>query len=500
MAELLVGIDVGTSGVKTAVFDAAGRLLGSARASHEVDRPRPGWAQSDPEGWWRGIVRSLAAALAEAHVRGDDVAAVGVGVLFPCIVPLDGRGRALHPAILYSDQRSLAQVDFISERMSREHYESIIGNSLVPGTCAATSVLYLRDEQPEAYASARVLGFANTFVTGRLTGVFAADPTHAGLSGLADIRDPWRWSNEVCEALGLDPACLPRIAGSADVIGDVTPSAARETGLRAGTPVICGCGDVPACAVGGGALTPDTTVYIAGSTDCVALPMPGPTGDRRWAQTAYVPRAAWLGIGANTSSGAAVEWFIREFLPDAAPEGQARMTELAASSPPGSGGVLFLPYLQGERTPVWDPRARGMFIGLTSRTTRGDLARAVFEGTAFALRQMVECAGHASEIRAVGGGTRNDFWNQLKADVLQRPLDVLESQEPGTLGAALLAGVGTGAYGSFQEAVALARRALSVKTIAPRAAQAALYDEMLALYSQLYPLTADIVHGLSDMA
>ncbi|MCK4283158.1 MAG: hypothetical protein KAX44_02490 [Candidatus Brocadiae bacterium] len=505
MAELLLGIDVGTSGVKAGVFDAEGRLLGLGRSSHSVDSPHPGWVQCDPALWWRGILKSVAGACGEARVAGRDIAAVGVDVLFPTIVPMAADGRAVHPAILYCDQRSIAQVRAIEETVGRGEYQRITGNMLVPGNCAATSIAWLRDEQPKAYAAADTIGFANTFVTSRLTGDFFTDPSMVAVSGLVDIGDPWQWSEDMCDRLGIDPRRLPKIAGAAQVVGTVTVDAAEQTGLAAGTPVVCGAGDVPVCAVGAGALSPNTVTYVAGSTDCASLAMSRPTTDLRWVNTAYVPRGTWFGIGTTSASGVSIEWFIREFLGERGPAGLRMVTELAASSPPGANGVLFLPYLQGERTPVWDPMARGLFIGLTSRTTRADLARAVFEGTSFALRQVMECtdtvAGHAvKEIRAVGGGTRNDLWNQIKADVLQQPLDVLEFQETGTLGGALLAGVGTGVYGSFEDAIAVARSAGGARTVEPDSSRAALYDELFDLYERTYPQIRDIAHGLGGNA
>ncbi|KPK66278.1 MAG: hypothetical protein AMK73_00520 [Planctomycetes bacterium SM23_32] len=504
MSALLAGIDVGTSGVKVGLFDADGRLLGLGRRRHAVSHPRPGWAECDPELWWRGILHSLNAACQAAGLAARDVSALGVGVLFPCVAPLDADGRPLHPAILYSDQRSLAQVAAIERAVGRHEYEHTIGNRLVPGTCAATSVAWLRDERPAVWRRAATFGFANTFVTGRLTGRFRADPSMAGLSGMMDIRQPGRWSEELCERIGLDAGRLPPIIGSSEVVGEVAGAAAEEAGLSPGTPVVCGAGDVIACAVGGGARRPDTCIYIAGSTDCTALPMTEPTPDRRWANTAYAAPGTWLGIGATTSTGVAVEWFVREFLGDAGEQGLQRMTRLATSADPGAGGLLFLPYLQGERTPVWDPQARGAFVGLTAGTSLADMARAVLEGAAFAVRQAFECAGGvlldpATEVRMVGGPTQNALWNGIKADVLGRPLDVPAFQETGTLGAALLAGLGAGVYSSFGDAVDIARPT-DVRTVEPDPARAARYAELSAAYARLYAATCPIAHMLGDLA
>ena len=505
MAGLLLGLDVGTSGVKVGVADAEGRLLGLGRASHENDAPHPGWVQCPAERWWQGVRASLRQACDEAGVRPDAICAVGVSVLFPCIVPLDADGQGLYPALLYCDHRSLAQAEAIERAIPRDEYEAMIGNVLVPGTCAVTSLAWLRDEQPDIYEQAHVFGFANTAITARLTGQCCADPAMVALSGLVDIHDPWQWDEALCETLDIDASRLPRVVGADGVVGEVTRAAAEQTGLRPGTPVVCGTGDVPASALGVGATSPSTVVYVAGSTDCVAVPIGQPTPDRRWVNAAYVPRDTWLPIGTTTSSGVSVEWFVREFLGESGSEGLRRMTELARSSPLGSGRVVYLPYLQGERTPIWDPQARGSFFGLSHTTTRGDLARAVFEGTAFGLRGVIECLEDVvgtpvDEIRAVGGGTKNRLWNQMKADVLRKRLAVLEFQETSALGAALLAGLGTGVYTSFDEAAAVARSANSARVVEPDEARAAQYDELYQVFTELYPATKPLAHRLARPA
>jgi xylulokinase len=504
MAELLLGIDVGTSAVKAGVFAADGRLLGIGRSACPVSNPRPGWAECDPERWWRSLQEALAAACVEADCNPADIAAIGTGVLFPCIAPLDAGGNPLHAALLYCDQRSLAQVRAIEAKAGRAEFEARIGNRLVPGTCAVTSLAWLRDERPDAYAGARAMGFANTFLNARLTGELAADPSHAALSGLIDISDPWQWDKGLCDLLGIDPHLLPRIAGSAEVMGGVTRQAADATGLGSGTPVVAGAGDVIVSAVGGGTASSRTIVYIVGSTDCVALPCTAPPADGAWASSAYVPRDMWLGIGTTTSSGVSVEWFCREVLGAGGSGAVDEMTRLAEQSPPGSNGLLFLPYLQGERTPVWDPEARGVFVGITSSTTRADLARSVLEGTAFAFAEILATAprvarDEVAEIRAVGGGTRNRLWNQIKADTTGRPIEILDFQETGTLGAALLAGLGAGVYSSFDEAVGVARSVTSVAVVTPRPEMTRAYAETVELYGRVYRETAGIAHGLARM-
>ena len=501
MTQLLAGVDVGTSGVKVGIFDLAGHLIGLGRSSYQIETPQPGWAQCDPELWWIAFLSALQQACEEGHVDPASIDALGLSVLFPAVMPLDAQARVLHSALLYCDQRSLDQVRAIRDMIPLQEYEAIIGNRLVPGTCAVTSMAWLRDERPREYTASRVLGFANTFMIARLTGEFFTDATHAAVSGLVNIRDPWHWSEHLCEKIGIAQDRLPQIAGSAEVVGVVGAAAADETGLRVGTPIVAGSGDVVASAVGTGIRLGGAVTYIAGSTDCVAAVMSGPTEDTAWINCAYVTPSTWLAIGTTTSSGVSVEWFTREFLGQSGPDGLAAMTDLAASSPPGSNRLIYVPYLQGERTPVWDPLARGVFIGLTASTTRCNFARAIFEGTAFALRQVIEridsvAQGSGVEIRTVGGGTKNALWNQIKADVLKRPLSVLEFQETGTLGAALMAGVGSGAYGSFEETTRIPGEIGGIRLVEPDLTRAPLYDELFELYSEIYPRTGEIMHRL----
>lgn len=502
MADLLLGLDIGTSGVKVGLASAGGQLLGLGRARHPNDSPHPDWVQCPPERWRAGVVAGIQQACAEAGVQPADVSAVGISVLFPCITPLDKQARPLYPALLYSDRRSTAQVDAIERLLPRDRYQDIIGNVLTPGTCAVTSIAWLRDEQPDIAARTHCFAPANTAISAWLTGEFAADPAMVALSGLVDIHDPWRWNEGLCETLGIDVQRLPRIAAAHEIVGTVTRAAADATGLKPGTPVACGTGDVPASAFACGAVDSSAVIYVAGSTDCVAVPVAQPTPNRRWVNCAYIPKDAWLPIGTTTSSGVSVEWFLRELLGQSGSDGIQAMTALAESAEPGSGRLLYLPYLQGERTPLWDPQARGSFFGLSTATTRADLARAVFEGTAFGLRMVIDSieqvAGTAvSEIRAVGGGTKNALWNQIKADVLQRPLAVLEFQETSSLGAALLAGLGAGLYPSFEAAAAVAWAGNHARLVEPSAANAPRYNELFGLFQQLYPATRPIAHALS---
>ena len=509
MDKPLLGIDLGTSGVKVGIYSGSGRLLGFGRASsYTFYSPKPGWAQSDPEKWWHAIACAIRMACLDSGVAGHDIGAVGVSVFFPTVIPMDSNGEALYPGILYNDQRSLAQVDAIEQAVSREEYQDIIGNVLVPGTCAVTSMAWLRDEEPGIYSRAAVLGFANTYVNCKLTGEMFTDPVTVSISGLVDINHPWRWSEPLCEKLSIAAERLPKVAGAADVIGTVARSAASETGLKVGTPVVCGCGDAAASAVGAGAVREGTVVDVAGTTDCVTMPLSKPTKDRRWINCAFICKGTWFGIGSATSSGISVEWFEREFAPAGRSQAGSKkvpISQIASAGESGNSRLIYLPYLQGERTPVWDPRARGLFVGLSVSTTLSDMALAVLEGTAFAFRDIIDCLQKItkrtiSEIRVVGGGTRNELWMQTKADVLGRALDLIEFQETGSLGAALLAGLGAGVYRSLDEAAGVVRETLGVRRIEPNLSKIAPYSRLFAIYKKLYPQTVEIMHSLSNLS
>ena len=502
----LLGIDVGTSCVKAGIFNLEGKLIGLGQSSkYNVYSPAPGWSQSDPDSWWEALIASIHDAYFKAEILSTDVIAAGLSTFYPAVMPLDRNANPTHPAILYSDQRSLKQVNAIYGKISQEEYQEITGNVLVPGNCAVTSMSWLRDEKPDIYKSAKVLGFANTFVTSKLTGGFYTDPTNAAVSGLADINRPWEWSEQLCEICSIDIERLPEIKRSDEIIGSISRAASEITGLKTGTPVICGCGDAVASPFGAGALSEGSIVYTAGTTDCVTVPLSKPTKDRRLVNTAYVHHNSWCAIGTTTSSGASIEWFKKEFYrPEFTHTKQniyEYMAEIAESCKAGCNGLLYIPYLQGERTPIWDPLARGMFIGLKSSTSFGELTRSVFEGTSFSLRNVIECIEGViptpvKEIRAVGGCTKNGLWNQIKADVLSKPIDVLQYQETGSLGAALLAGIGTGMYKSHEEASLVARNVIDVKRVNPNPLHRDIYDDLFSIFKEVYPNIKESIHQL----
>jgi xylulokinase len=492
---MLLGIDLGTSSIKSGLFRDDGKLLAIGRSAISAFRsPQPGWAESDPALWWKGVVLSLNAACKESGIEASEIDAIGLSVFFPAVIPLDADGTPLYPALLYNDQRSSSQVSSILKKVDKEDYERRIGNTFMPGTCAISSIQWLREVKPEIYQRTQIIGFANTYLVHKFTGEFFTDPSNAALSGLADINNPWEWSKYLCQRFSIDTGILPTIAGSYQVVGAVSKQCAGEIGIKSGIPVVVGCGDAVASSFGAGALRFGTVVYIGGSSDCVTMPLVKPCSDHRWINDAYISRGSWLGIGTVTSSGTALDWFDREILDTSREGGHKLLASLASSAKENTDGPLFLPYLQGERTPVWDPHARGAFFGISAATTRHDLARAVLTGTALALRDVIECLEEIhgisiEEVRAVGGSTSNELWNQIKANALQKSLQVLDFKETASLGAAMLSGVGIGVYCSLQEANRHVREISTAKTIEPIHEMKPYYDESFHLYKQLYAQT-----------
>ena len=495
--DFVIGIDIGTSAIKAGVYRLDGTLASIGRsATYEVDTPHEGWAEVDSRIWWDLMKQALATALTEAGISGTDVAAVGLSVLFPAVIPLGRDGDPLGPAILYNDRRSIDEVQILKKSLSKPAsglcaYEDLIGNLAVPGTCGATSLQWIKSHRESLWKETRCFGAANTYLVEGLTGETVTDPTNASFSGLVDIRNPTMWAEPILSFLDLGVDRLPAIREPWDVSGRVSEWASGETGLAKGTPVACGTGDSVSGCLGAGVIDSSNVAYVTGSTDCVLVVLDEPTDDRRWLNCAGILEESWVGIGSATSTGASVDWAKRELA-----GGKPMDLEGPASR---SGTVpIFLPYLQGERTPHWDPRAKGVFFGITSTTTQQDLLLSVLEGTAFALRDILECSprdayGRASAIRATGGGTRNGSWNQIKSDVLQKPLDISDFEDTSSLGAAMQAAICAGAVSGPIEAAALIRRAYGTRQVEPSTGHRAYYDERFRLYQEIYRNTRDIM-------
>jgi xylulokinase len=493
---LLLGLDIGTTGAKALLIDESGAVRASATVDYPLLTPRRLWSEQHPADWWRATCAACRSVLQAARVSGEAVAGIGLTGQMHGLVLLDARGEVLRPAILWNDQRTGSQCEAITNRLGLPTLLQRTGNAVLPGF-TAPKLVWVRENEPDAYRRATKFLLPKDFIRYRLAGEFATDVADASGTSLFDV--PARaWSTPMFDDLDLPLAWAPRCVESSAVTGAVSASAAAETGLAAGTRVVGGAGDQAAQALGMGLAHEGPVSATLGTSGVVFAATQRPLIDARGRLHSFCHAApeTWHVMGVMLSAGGSLRWF-RDTLGDLErAEAAARgvdpyglLTLLAAPIPPGCEGLLFLPYLSGERTPHVDPHARGAFVGLTLRHTKGHLVRAVMEGVAFGLRdslQLIREAGISpTELRVSGGGARSPLWRAILADVMQVPVATMNVTEGAAYGAALLAGVGAGVFPTVDDACA--RTTAIVERIEPDPTNAALYDHTHARYARLYP-------------
>lgn len=457
--------------------------------------PRPLWSEQHPSLWWDGTVAAIRSVLATTGVPGEDVAAIGLTGQMHGLVLLDAADEVLRPAILWNDQRTAAACDAIREALGPERLIAITGNDALTGF-TAPKLVWVRDNEPEVWARVAHVLLPKDYVRLRLTGVHALDKADGAGTLLFDLaaRD---WSPVVLDALGIDPAWMPPTFEGPEVTGTVTAAAAAATGLRAGTPVVAGGGDQSANAVGVGAVSVGTVALSLGTSGVVFASTDAPLTDPRGQVHAFchaVP-GRWHLMTVMLSAAGSLRWFRDALAPGV---GFSALSDEAATVAPGSDGLLFLPYLTGERSPHPDPLARGAFVGLTVRHERRHLTRSVLEGVAFGLRDGLDlmiAAGMPapSQVRASGGGTASPVWCQILADVLGAEVATVSTTEGAAYGAGLLAAVGAGWFPSVEAAAAAV---VTVTPVASPGADVARYADLHARYRELYPALAPTFHRL----
>ena len=486
---VFLGLDIGTSGVKAILVQPRGDVVASATIPLALSTPRPGWAEQDPEAWWAASIGAIAAARSQRP--RDAVLAVGISGQMHSSVFLDREGRVIRPALLWCDGRTTHQCAEITRRAGGEDaLRHLVSNPALEGF-TLPKILWLREHEASAYARLSSVLLAKDFVRYRLTGELATEPSDA--SGTL-VFDPvrMRWSEELIAAVGIPRQLLPDVGGSAEVLGRVHAAAARATGLAAGTPVVGGGADNACGAAGVGVVRPDDVVASWGTSGTVLAPTLEPLVDPglRVHTFCHVVPGTWYLMGVVLSAGGAFGWYRDQFARDlaGAPDVNVLLNDEAATVAPGSEGVLFLPYLQGERTPHRDAAARGAFLGLSLAHTRAHLTRAVLEGIAFALRDslaLLHALGIApAELLLTGGGARSAFVRQLQADVYGVPVAVVNREEGPAYGAALLAAVGAGAYPDLASATRATITRQAVER--PDAAAHRAYDVAYARFQSAF--------------
>ena len=491
-----IGIDSSTTATKALLMGDQGAVVAIGRSEYDFETPRPLWSEQSPHRWWDATVIAIREAIAQAGIDGYAVAGIGLTGQMHGLVLLDNDGEVLRPSILWNDQRTQAECDEIRARVGPEELIAITGNDALTGF-TAPKILWVRNNEPDVFARVSHVLLPKDYVRFRLTDTYASD--RAGGSGtiLFDLaaRD---WSSDVLRVLDIPNEWMPPTFEGPDVTGVVTEQAAALTGLRPGTPVMAGGGDQAANGVGVGAVAPGVVAMSVGTSGVVFAsadrPVVEPAG-RLHAFCHAVP-GMWHLMGVMLSAAGSYKWFKEAFAPDLTYD---ELNDAAAVVPAGSEGLVFLPYLTGERTPHPDPLARGAFIGLTVRHGLGHMARAVMEGVAFGLRDSVELMAaemELGEVRVSGGGASSDLWLRIIADVIGLPVRVVGTAESAAHGAAMLAAVGAGVFDSVAGAC---EAAVEVGEITEPGQDAAVYDEVYRVYRDLYPVLSDSFHRLSGL-
>ncbi|PYU93453.1 MAG: xylulokinase [Acidobacteria bacterium] len=489
-----LGLDIGTTGSRAVIIDESGAVRAAASAEHApMSQPQPTWAEQDPEDWWRAAQEAIRAAITQGNLKGEDIAGVGLSGQMHGAVLLDEAHQVIRPAIIWCDQRSQAQSDWFTNRMGAARLKEITCNPSLTGF-TVPKLLWVRDREPDNYRRMRTLLLPKDYVRFRLTGEFATEVSDASGTLLLDV--PRReWSSEILQALELDRSVLPLVGESEEPTTRIQTLAATATGLRAGTPVVGGGGDQAAAGVGNGIVESGILSSTIGSSGVLFAHTDEPHMDPggRVHTFCHAVRNRWHVMAVTQGAGLSLRWFRDNFgapeIEEARRAGKDPYELLVAEAervPPGSEGLLYLPYLMGERTPHLDPNARGVFFGLTARHTRAHVIRAILEGVAFSLRDGLEifkAMGVASQqIRASGGGGRSPLWRQIQADVFQREMVTINVTEGSAYGAALLAA--SGWFGSVEEACQVCIRVTEQSN--PDPARSRLYQEFYGIYRDLY--------------
>ncbi|MDR2658105.1 MAG: xylulokinase [Oscillospiraceae bacterium] len=504
----VLGLDLGTSGTKTALFSAEGQQLCSASREYPLYQPHNGWAEQEPSDWWRAAVETIGEVVRESGVDPRQIKALGMSGQMHGLVMLDEKGETLGRSIIWADQRTGAECEQITSLVGARRMIEVTANPALTGF-TASKIMWVKNHQPDVFKRCRHILLPKDYIRYMLTGDFATEVSDASGMQLLDVPGR-RWSEEVCGKLGVPLDMLAKVYESPDVTGHISEQAAKLTGLSASTVVVGGAGDNAAAAVGTGVVkdgrafcTIGTSGVVFSHTDQLSIDPKG----RVHTFCCAVP-GAWHVMGVVQSAGLSLRWLRDTVCSDEARLAAERgvdpydvMSEEASASPIGANRLIYLPYLMGERTPHLDPDCRGVFFGLSAMHKRGDLIRAVMEGVTYALNDSVNILRGMGvtldNVLAVGGGARSDFWRGMLADCFGSPIGVPERTEGAALGAAILAAVGAGIYPTVAQACDNIIRVKSTQY--PNASNHAAYSNTYDLYARLYPALRDDFQALKAL-
>lgn len=490
MKTCLLGVDIGTSACKTALFDPEGRVLAQGGCDYPVYYPQRGWAEQEPDAWWDGVCQAIREMMAESGVSPSQIAGIGVDGQSWSAVAVDGQGNVLCPTPIWTDTRCETICREVKERIPEEELFSVCGNPVQPGY-TWPKILWYQRHLPEVFGKTEKILQSNSFIVYRMTGEITQDMSQGYGLACFDMRTG-QWNLDICKRLGIPEKLLPPIVPCHQVVGYLTKEAAERCGLVPGIPVVAGGLDAACGTLGAGVVSPGQAQEQGGQAGGMSICIDQYAADPRLILGFHVVPGCWLLQGGTTGGGGALKWLRETICPELSFED---MSALADTVSPGSDGVTFLPYMAGERSPLWNPNACGVFFGLRFGVSRAQMIRACMEGVAYTLRhnlEVAEAAGaKAGTLRAMGGSANSRVWTQIKADVTGCAIEVPASDTATTLGAAILAGVGAGVFSSFEEA---AEKTVRVRrSFTPDISKKEIYDKGYQTYRQLYEHLKDMM-------
>lgn len=489
MEKYLLGIDIGTSSCKVAVFDHGGKVIAQESQSYPVYYPNHGWAEQDPLDWWKAICNCIRNILEGGQVKSTHIAGIGIDGQSWSAIALDQERNVMCKTPIWMDTRAKDICHRLNTRIGEDRIFEVSGNPLQPAY-TLPKILWYKEELPELYTRIDKVLQSNSYIAFMLTGEITQDPSQGYGLQCFDIRTG-SWDKGLCKEMGIRPDFLPDIFPSHQVIGKVNHKAAMETGLCAGTPVVAGGLDAACGALGAGVINPGQTQEQGGQAGGMSICMDNYRADKSLILGFHVVPNRWLLQGGTVGGGGVMKWFEQEFAFEERSLGGISFNHLnnrASKIAPGSDGMVFLPYMSGERSPIWDANAKGVYYGIDFSKTKGHFIRASLEGVAYSLKHNLDVAegvgAKVSELHAIGGAANSQLWTQIKADVTGKVIKVPASDTATTLGAAILAGVGVGVYSSFDEAVS--KTVTITKEYRPNLDNAEVYKEQYKKYLQLY--------------
>lgn len=493
MEKYLLGIDIGTSACKVAIFNRSGEVIASGNADYPVYYPQQGYVEQNPDEWWEAVYTTIKAIIQKAGIKPEEIVGVGVDGQSWSAIAVDKAGKVLTNTPIWMDTRANDICDRLNKKIGGNSIFNLAGNSLQPSYTTA-KILWYKENMPQIYENTHKILQSNSFIVYCLTEVFSQDKSQGYGIHCFDMHTG-QWDEEMCKRLGISMNLLPDIYDCHQVVGKVTEKAAKLTGLAVGTPVVAGGLDAACGTLGAGVIHPGETQEQGGQAGGMSICIDEYRADPRLILSYHVVPNQWLLQGGTTGGGGVMRWFEREFADYEREKGKKvgkssleLLNDIAENVNPGSDGVVFLPYMSGERSPIWDIHAKGVYYGLDFNKTKGHFVRAAMEGVALSLKHNLDIAAavgaQVKELRAMGGSANSLLWTQIKSDVTGIPIAVPSSDTATTLGAVILAGVGVGLYRDFEEAVELTVKVRRNHT--PNLENHKIYCENYKTYLELY--------------